>query len=137
MEKGGREDGVHSREDINACSGRVEVSENVGTAQEIGRLYQQGSQCDVADKEGDIYIRILDLEATASRAIKGSLDTRVGGQLAELGTLSPIHDRVCWKGKRTVLHWGLHPLSKGREPWVIVPDVMSSTGYVSRPLLIK
>ena len=61
----------------------------------------------------------------------------VGGKLAELGTLVPLHNRVCWHGKQVVVHWGLYPSDKVREPWVIVPDVMSITGCVRTPLLIK
>ena len=71
------------------------------------------------------------------QAINGSLEVRVVGYPKELGTLIHIQDQVCCQGKRTVVYWGLYPLGKGRELWVIVPDVMSSTVYVRRPLLIK
>ena len=36
-----------------------------------------------------------------------------------------------------MVHWGLYLSSKGREPCVIAPDVMSYTGYVRITLLIK
>ena len=42
----------------------------------------------------ETYIRRLELEATASRAINGSLEVRVGGKADDIGTLIPIHDRV-------------------------------------------
>ena len=42
----------------------------------------------------EIYIRIMELESTASQAIKGSLEVRVGGKAADLGTLNPIHDQI-------------------------------------------
>ena len=61
----------------------------------------------------------------------------VGAKADELVTITSIHGRVLWQGKQTVLHWGLYPSSEGREPWVIFPDVMSCTGYVQRPFLIK
>ena len=73
----------------------------------------------------------------ASQAINGSLEVRVGGKPAELGTLAPIHDRLCWQGNQIVVYWGLYPFGKGRDPWVIAPDVISSTGYVLRPLMIN
>ena len=64
----------------------------------------------------EIDIRSLELEATASHAINGSMEARLGGKAAELGTLTPIHDKVYRKGKLTVVHWGLHLSSKGRDP---------------------
>ena len=79
----------------------------------------------------------MELKAKSSRAINGSLKVRVGIYLEDLVTLSPIQYRVCWNGKRTVIHWGLYSSGKGRDPWVIAPDVMSTTGYVQIPLLIK
>ena len=87
--------------------------------------------------KNEIDIRRMELEATESRSINRSLEVRVGGEAAELGTLASIHNRVCWQGNRIVVHWGIYLLSKGREPWVIDPDVMYSDGYVRRPLLIK
>ena len=57
--------------------------------------------------------------------------------MAEIGTLTPIHNKVFWNGKLTVVHGGLYPSSKGIYPWVIASDVISSTGYFQRPLLIK
>ena len=41
-------------------------------------------------KKKEIYIREMELEATASQAINGSLEVRVGGKSAEIGTLAPI-----------------------------------------------
>ena len=75
----------------------------------------------------EIDISSLELEATSSRAIKMSLEVRVGGKVKEIGTITHIHDRVCWKGNLTVVHWVLYPSSKRIEPWVIVSDVISST----------
>ena len=72
-----------------------------------------------------------------SQVIDRILEVRVVGKPEELGTLSPIPDRVCWQVNSTVVHWVLYPSGKVIEPWVIAPDVMYSTGYVRRPLLIK
>ena len=47
--------------------------------------------------KNEIDIRSLELEATSSRAINGSLKVRVGVKTADLGTLSPIHNRVYGK----------------------------------------
>ena len=38
-----------------------------------------------------------------------------------------MYDRVFWKVNFTVLHWVLYPSGKVRYPWVITPDMMSST----------
>ena len=68
-----------------------------------------------------------------TRAISGILEVGVGGKPAELGTLSPEHDSLCWKVTRTVVNYGLYPVGKERETWVITPDVLSLTGYVCWP----
>ena len=69
----------------------------------------------------------MELAATASRAIKGSLEVRVVWNPEELGTLSPIQYQVYWQGNLKVLHWGLYPLGKRRDLWVISPYIVSST----------
>ena len=85
----------------------------------------------------DTDIQGMELEATASRAINRSWEVRVGMNPAELGTIAPIHDRVYWQVKQTLVHQGLYLLVKGKDPRLRVPDVISSIGYVRRPLLIK
>ena len=101
----------------------------------VGSTYRPHDVVFITKKEIDIIG--MELEATVSREIKGSLEVRVGGKSEDIGTFAHIQDRVCWQGKQTVVHWGLYPYSKGRELWVIAPDVMSSAGYFRRPLLIK
>ena len=61
----------------------------------------------------------------------------MGGNPEELGTLAPVHDVICWKGNREVIHWGLYPSVKEIYLRVILPNVLSSTGYVHRDLLQK
>ena len=75
----------------------------------------------LAKKEIDI--SSLKLEETASRANKRSMEVRLEGKAEEIGTLDPIHDRVCWQGNRTLVHWGLYPMSKGRESWDMSGDL--------------
>ena len=79
----------------------------------------------------------MDLEITASREINRGVELSVGDNQVELGTSSLIHDHLSWQGKRRVVHWGLHPLDKGKKLWFITADVMTSTGYVRIPLLFK
>ena len=40
--------------------------------------------------------KYIELNNTSECAISGSLEVRVGGNTEELGTLSPMHDLVCW-----------------------------------------
>ena len=40
--------------------------------------------------------KYIELNNTPECAISGSLEVRVGGNTEELGTLSPMHDLVCW-----------------------------------------
>ena len=61
----------------------------------------------------------------------------VGGNHVHLGTSTPIGDIVCWIGKRTLVHWGVLPVERKCEPWLIALDVMSPSGYVRRHLLNK
>ena len=72
-----------------------------------------------------------------TRAISGILEVGVGGKPVELGTLSPEHNSLCWKVTRTVVNYGLYPVGKERETWLITPDVLSLTGYVCWPLFLK
>ena len=51
-----------------------------------------------------------------------------------LGTLSTIKDKVLCQGKKTVIHWGLLPVGRKSEPWVIATNVLSVSGYVRRHL---
>ena len=46
-------------------------------------------------KKKNIDISSLEFEATASRAINRSMGVRVGGKDSDIGTLIPIHDRLC------------------------------------------
>ena len=69
----------------------MERSDNVGTEKEVRGIYRQGAQRGVLNKEVDRHHENA-VGATASRAINGSLEVRVGGKSAELGTLAPIHD---------------------------------------------
>ena len=80
----------------------------------IGSTDRANSVVFLTKKEIDI--RVMGLEATESRAINGSLEVRVEGNLAELVTLAHIHYRVYWQGNKTVVHWGLYPTVKRREP---------------------
>ena len=36
-----------------------------------------------------------------------------------------------------MVHWGLYTVVGKKEPWIITPEVMYLTGYVSRRLLFK
>ena len=58
-------------------------------------------------KRSQAETKYIELKNTTPRAINGSLEVRVGVNPEELGTLSQVHDSVCWKGKRKVVQWGL------------------------------
>ena len=72
----------------------------------------------------------MNFNTTASRAINGSLEVRVGKNPEELGTL-------VLQGKRKVIHLGIYPPGKERDPWVNATDVLSPTRYVRHPLIQK
>ena len=55
----------------------------------------------------------------------------------QLYTFAPIRDKVFWKVKKTVIHWGLFTVGGRNEPWVIAPDDMLASEYVRRHLLNK
>ena len=67
----------------------------------------------IMKKETDV--QWMELEAMALRTINRGLEVRVGGNPTELGTIYPIHGRVCWHGKQKLVHWGLYPLVKGGD----------------------
>ena len=49
---------------------------------------------------------MIKLKNWASHTVSGRLEAGVGGKQVHLGKYSPIRDRVFWKGKRMVVHWG-------------------------------
>ena len=79
----------------------------------------------------------IKLKNWESWTVSGCLEARVGGKYIHLGTPTPIRDRVCWKGKVTVVHWGFLPVGGKCKPWVITPYVMLLSGYVRKRLLSK
>ena len=69
--------------------------------------------------------------------ISGCLEARVGGEQVQLGNFGPIRDKFFWKGKKTIIHWGLFHVGVKIEPCMIAPDFMSATGYVRYHFLNK
>ena len=51
---------------------------------------------------------------------------RVGGYQDQLVTIAPVRYAVCWKGKRTVIHWVIYPVGRKREP-CLVPGGLCET----------
>ena len=47
------------------------------------------------------------LKTWASKNISGRIEAKVGGEKGHLGTFAPIKYKVCWKGKKTVIQWGI------------------------------
>ena len=80
--------------------------------------------------------KYTELKNKAAWDISGSLEVRVRGP-EELGILSPVHDYICCKGKRIVVHWGFYTAVKERDPWVFVSDFFSKTRYTCCNLLLK
>ena len=72
-----------------------------------------------------------------SKTISVCFEARVGGNKVQLGTFASIKDKVFWKGKKNVIHWGIFPVGGKIEPWVIAHDVLLASGYVIRHLLNK
>ena len=55
----------------------------------------------------------------------------------QMGNFAPIKDKVFWKGKKTVIHWGFFPVRVKFEPWVITPDVLLASGYARCHIMNK
>ena len=70
------------------------------------------------------------LKTWALKTISDSLEAKFGGKPVQLGTFAPIKDKVCWQGKNTVIHKVLFPVGRKIEPWLITPDVLSTSEYV-------
>ena len=79
----------------------------------------------------------IKIKTWASRTVSGCLDKRVGVNKVHLVTSTSIRDRVCWQCKRTVVHWVVFPVGGKCEPWVILLDIMSPSGYMRRNILNK
>ena len=77
------------------------------------------------------------LKTWASNTISGILDDKVRGDQLQMGTIDPIKDKVCWQGKKTVIHWGIFPVGGKFESWVIAPNVLLESGYLSSHILKK
>ena len=79
----------------------------------------------------------IKIKTWESRTGSGCLDTRVGVKKVHIVKSTPIRDRVCWEWNRTVVRWVVFPVGGKCEPWAIVLDVMSPSGYMRRHLLNK
>ena len=77
------------------------------------------------------------LKTWLSKTISSILEAKVGGKQAQLGTFGNIKDKVFWKGKKTVIHWGLLPVGIKFESWVITLDVSSASEYMRRHIMNK
>ena len=77
------------------------------------------------------------MKSLNSSTIGGCLEDGVWGKQVQLGTFEPIRDKVFWKEQNTVIHWGFFPVGGKIEPWVIAPNVMSVSGYVSQNIMNK
>ena len=79
----------------------------------------------------------IKLNTWAYQTVIGLLEARVGGNQVKIVVYSSTRDIVWWQGNRTVVHWVLYPVGGKCEPWVIAPNVMSSSGYLRWRLLNK